>query len=226
MPAVLLDAMGTLVELEPPGPALRDVVRERWGLRVTAAEAEHAMHAEIGYYRAHHREGRDPASLELLRRRCAEVVRAELPGAEGRSTSAVRDALLAALRFRAFPDAAPALRELRTQGRRLVVVSNWDVSLPDVLARIGLAELVDGVMPSARAGADKPHAAIFLRALALAGVPPAEAIHVGDSLREDVAGARAAGVSPVLLARADPPPGTPAGVPVIASLGELAALAP
>jgi len=106
------------------------------------------------------------------------------------------------------------------------VVSNWDVSLPDVLARIGLAELVDGVMPSAQAGADKPHAAIFLRALALAGVPPAEAIHVGDSLREDVAGAGAAGVRPVLLARADPPPGTPAGVPVIASLGELAALAP
>jgi putative hydrolase of the HAD superfamily len=51
-------------------------------------------------------------------------------------------------------------------------------------------------------------------------VAPAEAVHVGDSPAEDVEGARAAGVRPVLLAR-DRRPG-PAGVPTIASLAELA----
>ena len=44
-----------------------------------------------------------------------------------------RAAMLAAIRFDAFPDAAPALRELREGGLRLVVASNWDCSLPEVL---------------------------------------------------------------------------------------------
>ena len=50
----------------------------------------------------------------------------------------VAGALLAALRFRAFPEAPAVLRALRARGARLVVVSNWDVSLHDVLERTGL----------------------------------------------------------------------------------------
>jgi putative hydrolase of the HAD superfamily len=69
-------------------------------------------------------------------------------------------------------------------------------------------------------GAAKPDPAIFARGLALAGVPAADAWHVGDSLREDVEGALAAGVQPVLLARAGAPV-APAGVRVIPSLEEL-----
>jgi putative hydrolase of the HAD superfamily len=40
-----------------------------------------------------------------------------------------------------------------------------------------------------------------LRALALAGASPEEAVHVGDSLEEDVLGARAAGIEPILIRR-------------------------
>ena len=79
------------------------------------------------------------------------------------------DALLAALRFRAYPDAAPALRELRALGLRLVVVSNWDASLHERLHETGLAPLVDGAVASAELGHAKPDRAIFEHALELAG---------------------------------------------------------
>jgi putative hydrolase of the HAD superfamily len=116
------------------------------------------------------------------------------------------------------------LRELRAAGRRVVVVSNWDFSLHDVLGRIGLAPLLDGIVTSAECGARKPAREIFERALRLAGAEAAEAIHVGDSLAEDVEGARAAGVMPVLLRR-DGASG-PRGVTTIRSLTELPARDP
>jgi putative hydrolase of the HAD superfamily len=90
---------------------------------------------------------------------------------------------------------------MRAAGLRLVVVSNWDVSLHDRLAETGIAERVDGAVASAEVGAAKPASEIFARALVLAGVPADEALHVGDSPDEDVGGARAAGIEPVLLVR-------------------------
>jgi putative hydrolase of the HAD superfamily len=110
---------------------------------------------------------------------------------------------------------------LRERGHRLVVVSNWDCALPHWLAGAGLLDLVDGVVTSAGAGAAKPDPAIFAPALEIAAVPPGQALHVGDSLDKDVAGARAAGIRPVLLCRDGPPP---AGVQAIATLTELLSL--
>jgi putative hydrolase of the HAD superfamily len=54
---------------------------------------------------------------------------------------------------------------------------------------------------SAVAGARKPDPAIFEPALELAGCAPEEALHVGDTREEDVAGARAAGIRPLLIDR-------------------------
>lgn len=221
--ALLLDALGTLLELRPPAPALRAQLATRFGVQVSEAQASRALAAEIAYYRAHLQEGRDGRALAALRGRCAEVLRAALPpsrqlAAVGRTE--LTEALLAALRFEPFEDVAPALRAARAAGvRRLVVVSNWDFSLHDVLARAGLAELLDGVLTSAEVGAGKPSPVIFEHALALAGVAPEAALHVGDSPEEDVAGARAAGV-PAVLIRRDGAPGPP-GIPTIASLAGL-----
>lgn len=221
--AVLLDALGTLVELQPPAPLLRSELRRRLGVSLSEADCARAIGAEIRYYRAHLDEGRDPGSLAALRRHCAGALREALPATAHDATTdlgALTDALLASLRFRPYPDAAPALATWRARGRRLVVVSNWDVSLHDVLARVGLAASLDGVVTSAEAGSRKPAPQIFARALELAGAGASEAIHVGDSIEEDVAGARAAGIEAVLLRRGRA--GTPApGVPTIASLAEL-----
>jgi putative hydrolase of the HAD superfamily len=218
--AVLLDALGTLVELEPPAAHLRRALVERVDAPVSVPEAEHAIAAEMSYYRAHLGDGRDASSLAALRRRCAEVLGDALPArARPSDAGALLEVLLDSLHFRAFPDARPALEALRSGGLRLVVVSNWDCSLPTVLDRIGLAPLLDGVVASAVAGARKPSPAIFEWALSMAGVSAADAIHVGDSVADDVEGARAACIEPVLLRR-DGGAG-PAGVRAIRSLTEL-----
>jgi putative hydrolase of the HAD superfamily len=221
--ALLLDALGTLVELEAPAPRLRELLRTRNDISVSEEEAQEAVGAEMTYYRAHLDEGCDADSLAALRRRCAEALRDALPS-KSRPTDldALVVTLLDSLRFRGFPDAAPALEAARNRGLRSVVVSNWDCSLPDVLDRVGLAPLLDGIVASAPAGARKPSAAIFERGLSLAGVGPSEAIHVGDTVTDDIEGARAAGIEAVLLRR-DGGAGPP-GVKTIATLAELEAL--
>ena len=230
--AVLLDAFGTLVTIEPPGPHLRAELAAR-GVEITEESATAAFRAEIGYYLAHHLEGRDASSLDDLRDRCAQVILDNLdaPALEHRTA---KDAMLAALRFSAFADAAPALRALRERGLRLVVASNWDVSLPRVLERAGLGPLVDAVVSSAEVGAPKPAPELFAAALERAGVPARRALHVGDSISGDVEGARAAGLRPVLIVRDDPlgaavralqgPPLGAPGVPAVGDLRELRSL--
>ena len=219
---MLLDALGTLLELEPPAPRLRDELGRRFGVEVPPDQARDAIAAEIAYYRRHLNDGRDPESLAGLRARCAQALRDALaPEARARipGGGALVEALLASLHFDPFPDAVRALPALRAGGARLVVVSNWDVSLHEVLERVGLAEALDGVLTSAEVGARKPDVAIFERALAVTGVPADETIHVGDNPAEDVAGARAAGIEPVLIRR-DGGPG-PDGVRTISTLTEL-----
>jgi putative hydrolase of the HAD superfamily len=217
--AVLLDALGTLVELKPPAPRLRRLLRES-GFEVTEEQAAAGFMAEISYYLDHHLDGSDRERLERLRDRCAdEMLRAlDVPGLDH---ATARRAMLGALEFTAYPDVLPTLEELRERGLRLVIASNWDCSLPDWLRPTGILELVDGVVTSAEVGAAKPSPRVFERALGVAGVEPSEALHVGDKVDNDVQGAAAAGVRGVLLQReGDPPP----GVESIRNLSELVAL--
>ncbi|GAC1315776.1 MAG: hypothetical protein NVSMB25_00240 [Thermoleophilaceae bacterium] len=207
--------------MEPPGPNLRAEL-ERAGFAVSLERATAAFAAEIDFYLSHHTEGGDPDSLERLRDRCAAVL-AQALGEPGLDHATARRSMLAAIRFHAYPDAAPALEELRGRGLRLAVASNWDSSLPEVLARTGLAGLVDGAVSSAEAGAPKPDPTVFRAALELVGCAPEQALHVGDSQLADVEGARAAGLEAILLRRAGPP-SPEASVSEIAALTELASL--
>jgi putative hydrolase of the HAD superfamily len=235
--AVLLDALGTLLELEDPAPGLARELATRHGLVVSVADARRALAAEMAFYRAHHDEGCDRERLAGLRRRCAAVLREGLPGAaRALSLDEALAALMATLRFRPYPEVRAALATLREHGATLVAVSNWDVSLHEVLDRTRLADLLDGAVSSAEVGSAKPDREIFARALALAGASAREAIHVGDSPEHDVAGALGAGIEPVLVVRdgsAAPQPSTrpfgqaragAAQVKVIHSLADLPAV--
>jgi putative hydrolase of the HAD superfamily len=189
--AVFFDALGTLVELEPPWIGLRAAI----GDDISDERLAAAVKAEMAYYRDHSHEGRDPASLAALRERSAAVLSESL----GQRVDA--GTLIDAIHFRAYPDAEPALEALRRDALRLICVSNWDCSLGSVLERCGLAALLDGAVSSAEAGARKPDPAIFAPALELAGCQPGEALHVGDTAEEDLAGARAAGIEALLIDR-------------------------
>jgi putative hydrolase of the HAD superfamily len=196
--AALLDALGTLVELERPWPHLVAELRAR-GVSASEDEAKRAMLAEMAYYKANHDDASDRAGLEDLRRRCAAIVQDELGTAL--PVEEVEEAMLAAIRFRPYPEVPGVLRALRERGARLVVVSNWDVSLHDVLECTRLRPLLDAVVTSAEFGAAKPDPAIFAHALELAGARAADAVHAGDDVEADVHGARAAGIEPVFVAR-------------------------
>src|SRR5207302_10460717 len=100
--AVLLDALGTLLELAAPAPRLRAELARRFRAELTLDQAGEAISAEIAYYRRHLNDGRDPASLADLRARCARVLhdalppwaRERVPTGEG-----LVEALLASLHF-------------------------------------------------------------------------------------------------------------------------------
>ena len=177
--AVLLDALGTVIELriEAEGPLAA------------------AFPVEMAYYRDHAHEAGDAESLADLRRRCAELLTREV----GREVSVAQ--MMAAIRFRACPDAAPALDELAGLGLRRICVSNWDYALPEVLGRCGLADRFEAVVTSAAVGARKPDSKIFRVALDAAGCDAEQALVVGDTPEEDIAGARATGIPALLIDR-------------------------
>src|SRR3954453_10288824 len=144
--AVFLDALGTLVELEPPWVSLRD----RVPAEVSDERLEEALRAEMAYYRDHAHEGRDETSLADLRERCAAIVSEKL------GVVITVDELVERIRFFAYPDVVPPLSGLRDSGLKLIAVSNWACSLPRVLERCGLDGLFDGTVTSAETGSRKP----------------------------------------------------------------------
>ena len=97
----------------------------------------------------------------------------------------------------------PALASLRASGMRLVVVSNANGTLHRAFERLGLTTAVDAIFDSYDEGIEKPDPRFFQRALERTGAEAVTTVHVGDLYHVDVVGARAAGVTPVLLDVAD-----------------------
>lgn len=187
--AVTIDAYGTLVTLDDPVPRLRAALRAH-GVERSEAEVAQAFAAEVAHYVPRSHEGRDEATLALLRRDCAKVFLAAA-GADGVEPESFVADFMASLRFRPLEGAVDACTRLAAAGLRLAVVSNWDVGLHDHLAALGLDGVVDAVVTSADAGAPKPDPRIWRIALERLGARTA--VHVGDS-DADAEGARAAGV--------------------------------
>jgi putative hydrolase of the HAD superfamily len=97
------------------------------------------------------------------------------------------------------PEADAALALARARGLRVGVISNSNGTVRALLAALGLARHLHFVIDSFEVGVEKPDARIFSLALAEAGVAPGEAVYVGDLYSVDVRGARAAGLSAILL---------------------------
>ena len=196
---VLMDALGTLVRLDPPGPRLRASLETRLGIDVSLDRCQAAMQAEMRYYGANCIRARDAPALAVLRLECADVLADAL--AAGPNGPELLPCLTDAISFSAFPDSAPAVAALCSTGRRLAIVSNWDISLEPVLERLGLAGSFTTVVHSAGAGASKPDPRPFALALAHLGLPAEACVHVGDDPVRDGDGARAAGIEPILVDR-------------------------
>ena len=120
-------------------------------------------------------------------------------------------------------DVVPALERLAAAGVRMSVVSNSDGTVERKLEHAGIRRFFDVVIDSHVVGVEKPDPRIFEIALERAGARPRTTAHVGDLYHVDVAGARAAGLTPVLLDPADLRPD--AGVTRVRSLDDLVRLA-
>jgi putative hydrolase of the HAD superfamily len=107
-----------------------------------------------------------------------------------------------------FPQAHALLDSLRSRGLKTAIVSNTSVPgwlLEPVLEKQGLASRIDLAVFSSDVGKRKPHPLIFSRSLDGLGIEAGNALFVGDRVRQDVRGARDAGMVTVqaLWSRAD-----------------------
>jgi putative hydrolase of the HAD superfamily len=103
--------------------------------------------------------------------------------------------------WRIYDDVRPALENLSAAGIRLGVISNWDQRLRPLLNDLGLAKYFEAIIISCEAGCTKPAREIFALAARSFGLPASAVLHVGDGVREDVEGARAAGFQALHLVR-------------------------
>jgi len=103
--------------------------------------------------------------------------------------------------FAAFDDTLPVLDMLKLRELTLGLISNIGRDIHEMCESLSLAPYLDFTVTSTEVGIGKPHPPVFLKALERAGVAPNEAIHVGDSYRSDVEGARGVGIRPLLLDR-------------------------
>jgi len=100
-----------------------------------------------------------------------------------------------------FPESLDVLSRLKEKGYRTGLITNFDTRVLDVLRALGIDRYLDSKTLSSEAGAAKPDPAIFKKAVESLGVLPSEAVHVGDSMSDDVRGALSSGLQAVLLDR-------------------------
>lgn len=228
---VFFDVGGTLAHPHPSFHALIAQVCQRHGLAVTAQDAERAEPA-VWARIAQRDDGGRGFSVSVDRSRAFwlwvyQTFLSELGHAGAAKTELPQRILETFVRvesYRLYEDALPALRLLRRAGLTLGVISNWEEWLERLMVRLGIRDFFAVAVISGREGLEKPDPAIFLRALESAGARPEEALHVGDSVRDDVEGARAVGIRGILLDRTGKYSSEPGPFPSIRRLDELAAL--
>jgi HAD superfamily hydrolase (TIGR01662 family) len=197
--AVLFDVDFTLAR---PGPELgpEGYVRagERHGLRLDPARYETARDAALLDLRRHPELEHDD---EIWFRFTERIVR----GMGGEADTAYACAVEITRgwerheNFELYDDVPDALAALRAAGLRIGLVSNSARDVHEFARHHGLD--VDAGISSFHHGRTKPHASIFRAVLDLLDVEPAEAVMVGDTIADDVEGARALGMRAILLDR-------------------------
>ena len=206
--AVFFDAGGTLIA---PHPSVVDIYTRALKPLGIEPDPEALRRAYIGAWeefdalvgpgrdRYSHYPGGEREYWQRYVRRVLQRVSSDERAAEA------ADALHAAFSdpgaWAVFPEVTRTLSALRERGLRLGVISNWDSRLRVLLSDLGLADRFDTITVSCEVGVEKPHHAIFERALESLGVEPHEALHVGDDPVSDFEGPRAAGMEAAVVFR-------------------------
>lgn len=201
--AILFDVGWTLAYPEPDRESVVLAALKQRGFAISPAVWSHAYWAAEAFYRArrwHAETGRDLAAFwssyygTLLDRLPMVAGGSELIPLLGQEVERGQ-------KYHLYPDTLDALAELRRRGFALGAVSNWNARLPALCEEWGIAPYLDALIVSDIAGFAKPDQRIFEQVLSSLRVSAGRTLHVGDDYRADVEGARAAGITPVLLDR-------------------------
>lgn len=208
--ALLLDAMGTLIGLRRSvGHTYADVARHH-GVIVDPAAIDRALPAVLRLAPPLAFPGLQGSELlaaerQWWARRIEDTFRAtggNLAEIELHPQLALElfDRFAEPDLWQVYPDVIGPMGRWQRAGLRLAVVSNFDQRLHGLVKGLGLADLLELVVVSSAAGAAKPSPQPFKLALDSLGLGPEQVWHVGDS-PEDVAGARAAGITCLRIQR-------------------------
>jgi HAD superfamily hydrolase (TIGR01662 family) len=197
--AVLFDVDFTLAK---PGPLLGPegyrIAGERFGLSLDPARYGEARMAALEDLEHHPELDHDE---EIWVRFTEDIIRGM--GGNGAGVRGVAEAItdgwLHSENFELYEDAIPVLETLRGHGLKIGLVSNTSRDLDAFIDHFGLD--VDAWLASGRHGKVKPSPTIFRAVLELLEVEPEASAMVGDSLADDIEGARALGMSAFLLDR-------------------------
>ncbi len=197
--AVLFDVDFTIAKPGPDlGPEGYGRLGARFGLALDPSRYDEARVAAVAELKRHPELDHDEEIWIEFTTRIVEVMGGGGPGARACATEMVQ-AWEHSHNFELFEDVLPVLSELRRHGLKLGLVSNTSRDLEHFVAHHGLD--VDAVVSSGRFGKTKPHPTIFEYVLDALAVAPADAAMVGDSLDDDVEGARSLGMGAFLLDR-------------------------
>jgi len=197
--AVLFDVDFTLVKPGPLlGPRGYHEAGKRFGLELDAERYAEARAAAVLDLKQHPELEHDE---EVWLRFTEDIVRGM--GGEGEAcrsvAQAITDRWLASENFELYEDVLPVLELLRERGVKIGLVSNTSRDLSAFVDHFKLP--VDAWVWSGRHGKVKPSPTIFMAVLDELGVAPEAAVMVGDSLEDDVEGARALGMRACLVDR-------------------------
>jgi len=197
--AVLFDVDFTLVKPGPLlGPRGYHEAGKRFGLELDAERYAEARAAAVLDLKQHPELEHDE---EVWLRFTEDIVRGM--GGEGEAcrsvAQAITDRWLASENFELYEDVLPVLELLRERGVKIGLVSNTSRDLSAFVDHFKLP--VDAWVWSGRHGKVKPSPTIFMAVLDELGVAPEAAVMVGDSLEDDVEGARALGMRAYLVDR-------------------------
>jgi putative hydrolase of the HAD superfamily len=209
---VFFDLVGTLIRPAGSIGTQYGELARRLGVEADSQELDRAFNQAMRAAPPIALAGRPPAQVPSLekgwwRHLVRDVVhRAGLSTAlEGSRFEAYFDSLYRHFETEAawvvYSDVVPALSRLRSGGRRVGLITNYDARVYPLLDALHLRAWFDCVAIPGLAGAAKPDPAIFRYAMERAEVAAKRAVYVGDLVEEDVNGARAAGMHPILLDR-------------------------
>jgi putative hydrolase of the HAD superfamily len=197
--AVLFDVDFTLCR---PGPELSAEryarIAARHGITLDASRYDDAREAAVLNLKRH------PELLhdESIWHRFTEQIFVGMGGPESIASECateIEEGWGVSENFELFEDVLPVLQELRDADLSIAVVSNGIRDLHAFVAHHRLD--VDAIVDSRSHGRVKPHPTIFQAALAVLAVAAEDAVMVGDSLEEDIEGARALGMRAILIDR-------------------------